>query len=75
MKLMDVGKEEHAFGVRPLTLAPHYAVEVPEDTQFLGTDRIFAEDVSVGEISLQPLQHDDVGSNEQESLGVVFGDR
>src|SRR5208282_3174475 len=73
MKLMDVGKKQHAFRMRALTLAAHYAVEVPEDTQFLRTDRIFAENVAIGEISLQSLQHDDIGSNEQESLGVVFG--
>ena len=52
MKLMDVGEEEHAFRVSTLTLAAHYAVEVPEDAEFFWTDRIFTENISIGEISL-----------------------
>lgn len=73
VKLLDITQEKHAFRVRPLTLAPHHAIEVPEDIEFFRTDRVLAEDSSGGEIGLQALQHDHVRRDQQKGLGVLFG--
>src|SRR5712664_4091294 len=38
VELLDVSEKEDAFGVRPLAIAAHYAIEVPEDIEFLWPD-------------------------------------
>ena len=67
VKLLNVGEEQHAFGVGAFAFAPHDTIEVPEDAEFFGPDRIFAEDVAIGEIGFQPLKDDDVGRDYEES--------
>src|SRR6266852_7107615 len=61
VELLDVGQEENTFGVRPLPIAAHHAIEVPEDIEFLWPYRVFAEDFPGGKVSLEAFQHDYVG--------------
>src|SRR6266404_460000 len=58
VKLLDVGQEENAFRMRPLPIAAHYAIEVPEDVEFFWPDGVFAEDFPGGKVSLEAFQHD-----------------
>jgi hypothetical protein len=60
--------------MRALAFAAHDAVEVPEDVEFLGPDRVFAENLSGSEIGLQTFQNDHVRGDQQEGLRIVLGD-
>src|SRR5216684_1916701 len=73
VELLDVSEKEDAFGVRPLPIAAHHAIEVPEDVEFLWPDGVFTEDLPGGKVSLEAFQHDYVWRNQKERFGIVFG--
>src|SRR6266853_2232413 len=73
VELLDISQEENAFGVRALPIPAHYAIEVPEDIEFLWADGVFTEDLPGGKVSLEAFQHDYVWRNQKERFGIVFG--
>ncbi len=71
VNLLDIGQVQRALRPGPLAFAAQVALEVPEDAQLFGNHRVVNEDAAAGEVGSQPLEDDDVGSEQEERLCVI----
>ena len=71
VELLDVRQVERTLRAGPLRVAAHVEVHLPEDAQLRRDDRVGAEDPPAAEVGAQPLEDDDVRSDDEEGLGVV----
>src|SRR5438309_12109489 len=55
-----------------LCLTSHNTVEIPEDFEFLGDNRVRAKDFAPCEVCFQSLKYDNVGGEDQEGLCVLL---
>ena len=71
VELLDVREVERALRARPLRVAAHVEVHLPEDAQLRRDDGVGLEDPPATEVGAQPLEDDDVRRDDEERLGVV----
>ena len=71
MKLLDIGQIQRAFRRGPFGIAAHVKLHIPVNLERLGNHRVLLEDATAGKIAAQPLKHDDVRRNQQESFGII----
>ena len=71
VELVDVRQVQRAQGSAPLAFPTHVTLEVPEDPQVVGDDRVDMEDAASLEVRPEPFEHDDVRGEHQERPGEV----